>query len=217
MSAPPTTDAATVAAFPKARFFGSDSLRIVPMKRFLEVPMRSGNGWSCSTMSLQLRKRSRLCSKSLAKPMPGSSMMFQDATPAASAAALRCCKYSVTSVVTPRLYVVKDFIVAGVPRMCMRIKGAIVSAATPNMAASNSAPETSLIQSAPASTAALATAALRVSTLMVATIPSSRIAWTRGTTRFSSSSTDTSSAPGLVDSPPISSMSAPAATMAFAD
>mmetsp|Transcript_24581 Transcript_24581/g.76545 ORF Transcript_24581/g.76545 Transcript_24581/m.76545 type:complete len:364 (+) Transcript_24581:470-1561(+) len=106
--------------------------------------------------------------------------------------------------------------VCGVPFMCMSTIGVMSSAAVASMRGSNSPPETSLIQSAPAATAARATAAFLVSTLMVAPGARSRMARTTGATRLISSSTGTSVAPGRVDSPPTSRMSAPASSMACA-
>lgn len=69
-------------------------------------------------------------------------------------------------------------------------------------------PEISLITSAPASSTAAATAAWRVSTEITASdrFRSSR---TTGSTRASSSSAETSAAPGRVDSPPMSRITAP--------
>ena len=76
--------------------------------------------------------------------------------------------------------------------------------------------ETSLRRSAPASKAARATAALRVSIEIGSAKPSARSAAITGTTRAASSSTGTGSAPGRVDSPPMSRMSAPSAARARA-
>src|SRR6478752_1771773 len=75
------------------------------------------------------------------------------------------------------------------------------------MSGSARPPETSLTMEAPASTAARATEARIVST--ETTAPSAARAVTTGR---SSSSTDGRSAPGRVDSPPTSTMSAPAAS-----
>ena len=81
------------------------------------------------------------------------------------------------------------------------IKGAIFSSAKP--------PLTSFTYVAPAAIAAFATSDLVVSTLITA--PSLTNSVITGMTRFNSSSSLTRSAPGLVDSPPTSIMSAPSA------
>src|SRR6478752_7000600 len=96
------------------------------------------------------------------------------------------------------------------PRQCMAMKGSRSAATQGTISGSARPPETSLTMEAPASTAARATEARIVST--DTTAPSAASAVTTGTTRRSSSSTDGRSAPGLVDSPPTSTMSAPAAT-----
>ena len=91
--------------------------------------------------------------------------------------------------------------VRGRPRMCMATQPAPVAAAT-----SQSDAEMSLTRLAPALTAAAATSGLTVST-------ETRAPWaaagparasTTGTTRASSTSVSTSSAPGRDDSPPTS-------------
>ncbi len=85
--------------------------------------------------------------------------------------------------------------------------------ATPSSAATDPlAAPTSFSSDAPAATAARATAGLRVS--MDTRAPASANASTTGTTRRSSSSSDTGMAPGRVDSPPTSSQSAPSASRA---
>src|SRR6478672_6091820 len=96
------------------------------------------------------------------------------------------------------------------PRQCIAMKGSRLAATQGTISGSARPPETSLTMEAPASTAARATEARIVS--MDTTAPSAASAVTTGTTRRSSSSTDGRSAPGLVDSPPTSTMSAPAAT-----
>ena len=94
----------------------------------------------------------------------------------------------------------------------MSTQGTPAAAIVLAIAGSASPPLTSLTIRAPASSAASATAALDVSTLTATPLPTSaRIA---GTTRRVSSSASTRSAPGRVDSPPTSTMSAPAAHIA---
>ena len=77
-------------------------------------------------------------------------------------------------------------------------------------------PETSLTMSAPAVNAASATAARRVSIEIKPVWPVFRMASITGMTRANSSSTETGSAPGRVDSPPMSTHVAPASHMASA-
>src|SRR5690242_9073023 len=100
----------------------------------------------------------------------------------------------------------------GSPCMCIRHTG------TPSEAAASSAPSrrsayTSLIMPAPAATAARITSGLEVS-MEIGTAQRAASASITGSTRASSSSVDTSAAPGRVDSPPTSSMSAPCSTIA---
>ncbi len=83
------------------------------------------------------------------------------------------------------------------------------AAATSRLRGSWVRPLTSLMIVAPAANAASMTAALRVSIDTVT--PCSASAATTGRTRRSSSSSGTSTAPGRVDSPPTSTMSAPSA------
>ncbi|MCW0466050.1 hypothetical protein NB705_003123 [Xanthomonas sacchari] len=91
--------------------------------------------------------------------------------------------------------------------MCISTTG------TPSSAAASSAPGwrracTSLIMPAPAATAARITSGLKVSTLNGSAVCAASRSIT-GITRRSSSSTGTGVAPGRVDSPPMSSTSAP--------
>ena len=66
---------------------------------------------------------------------------------------------------------------------------------------------------APASIAARATTALRVSTETGMSGSSWSIRWITGTTPSDSSSAETGSDPGRLDSPPMSTMSAPSDTI----
>ena len=91
--------------------------------------------------------------------------------------------------------------VVGVPWRCMATHPTRCRAAT-----GHSEADTSLISEAPAPTAASATSSLVVS-METLTWPAS--ASITGITRRSSSSTGTGSAPGRVDSPPTSTISAP--------
>src|SRR6267142_4564461 len=94
--------------------------------------------------------------------------------------------------------------VAGSPFMCMR-QTAHLLFRTASMAPGAWSACTSLIIEAPASSAARITAGRRVST----DTQRSRILSTTGMMRSSSSASETGAAPGRVDSPPTSTMSAP--------
>src|SRR3954468_12896533 len=91
------------------------------------------------------------------------------------------------------------------PSMCMRQQPAPLEATRPAIAGSWRKADTSLTMVAPACRAVSATATLRVSMEMVA---GESLSMT-GTTRRSSSSSETGSAPGRVDSPPTSRTPAP--------
>src|SRR5579884_2526769 len=95
--------------------------------------------------------------------------------------------------------------VFGSPRMCMATQP------TPAWAATEArVPDMSLMRVAPASTAARATAGFTVS---IDTRTRGARAATTGTTRRSSSSWGTGSAPGRLDSPPTSTTSAPSSAI----
>ena len=98
--------------------------------------------------------------------------------------------------------------VRGVPCMCMSTTAHPLSAAAHGILSSPRKAVTSLMISAPAAAAARATAAFEVSTLRAAVVFPASFSIT-GMTRRSSSSTVTAAAPGRVDSPPMSRMSAP--------
>ena len=101
--------------------------------------------------------------------------------------------------------------VRGVPRMCMRTTAHALSAATCAISSSPCNAVTSLMISAPAATAARATDAFEVSMLIAAPVFAASPSMT-GSTRRNSSSAVTGAAPGRVDSPPISRISAPSST-----
>src|ERR1700722_897434 len=105
--------------------------------------------------------------------------------------------------------------VCGVPRMCIRMIGTFRLAAPKNTSGSSRPAETSLIQSAPASSAAAATGQRVVSTERAIDVLR-RIARIAGMMRSICSSAATRNAPGRVDSPPMSSISAPAAAISIA-
>src|ERR1700734_1930360 len=98
--------------------------------------------------------------------------------------------------------------------LCMMTTAEPVSATASAMPGSRCRPQTSLITQAPSRAALRATAALLVS-MEIGASRSAR-ASSAGTTRLSSSSSGTGTCPGLVDSPPTSTMAAPSATMARA-
>ena len=98
--------------------------------------------------------------------------------------------------------------VRGVPCMCMRTTPAPVEDATPAISGSPCSAVTSLMISAPASIAARATSAFEVSMDIKIRLVA-RMQRITGTTRLNSSSSGTLSAPGRVDSPPMSRISTP--------
>src|SRR5207302_1141956 len=98
--------------------------------------------------------------------------------------------------------------VRGSPCMCIRHTAQPLAAAAASAPGSRSA-RTSLMRPAPAALAARMTSGLLVSTEMIAVVPARSRSIT-GTTRLSSSSVPTGSAPGRGDSPPTSISSAPA-------
>ncbi len=156
------------------------------------------------------RSSAQLCSAVLAKPRPGSSTIRSRSMPAARIASTRSASSSRTAATTPPgpSYDACCCMVSLCARQCMATYAAPVAATVSSMRGSASPPETSLTMSAPASRAASATSLRIVSTDTVA--PSAASAVMTGTTRASSSSTSGRVAPGRVDSPPTSRMSAPA-------
>src|SRR5207253_238196 len=92
--------------------------------------------------------------------------------------------------------------VRGSPCMCIRHTAQPLAAAAASAPGSRSA-RTSLMSPAPAALAARMTSGLLVSTEMIAVVPARSRSIT-GTTRLSSSSVPTGSAPGRVDPPPTS-------------
>src|ERR671914_550554 len=96
------------------------------------------------------------------------------------------------------------------PRQCITTYGTAALATSRGIAGSASPPLTSLTSRDPAVIAAAATSARMVSTLTHT--PSAASASMTGIPRRRSSGSETRCAPGRVDSPPTSTMSAPAAT-----
>ncbi len=101
--------------------------------------------------------------------------------------------------------------VVGVPRMCITTADAPLTVTTVRIAGSES-PLTSLTRSAPAAMARRATSGLRVS-METGTGDEDANAFRTGPTRRHSSSQGTVSAPGRVDSPPMSMIAAPSETI----
>src|SRR3984957_6033669 len=105
--------------------------------------------------------------------------------------------------------------VRGSPRMCIRISGSLQRRATSAMRGSFRKAVTSFRISAPAAAAASATSDLLVSTEIGILIFPRSFSKT-GSIRCSSSFAETPFEPGLVDSPPMSRMSAPARSISSA-
>ena len=180
---------------------------ILSMKDFLEVPIRIGNlrSWKWS----RLLRICRLCCSVFPNPIPGSRMRLL--IPASFARVICCWKKCLISVVTSS-YSGCCCMVCGVPCICMMMTGQLCFAATSRIF-SFVRPVMSLIMSAPASRAAFATAGFWVSIEMVI---SSFRALMMGSTLRSSSCSDTGVDEGLVDSPPMSMMSAPSLIICLA-
>mmetsp|Transcript_21716 Transcript_21716/g.47343 ORF Transcript_21716/g.47343 Transcript_21716/m.47343 type:complete len:204 (-) Transcript_21716:981-1592(-) len=147
--------------------------------------------------------------------MPGSSICMHRGIPALSASRDRSNKVAATSDTTSS-YFVMLCMVLGFPLMCIKTIGTRNLATVANISGSYVPPETSLTMSAPASIAAFATAAFRVSIEMGISDICARTFSITGTVLCSSSCIATSLAPGRVDSPPISMMSAPSFTISNA-
>ncbi len=146
--------------------------------------------------------------------MPGSTMICDFAIPALRATATDLRSPCITSFITSRANPL-SCIVRGSPRMCIRISGTRWRAATSAIRGSLLSPDTSLTSSANARIASSATLALRVSTEM-GIFRRPRSASRTGKMRSNSSEADVSTDPGRVDSPPMSSRSAPARSIAKA-
>ena len=165
----------------------------------------------------------QLPSADLANPIPGSMMIFPLSTPCSLAYVARWLRKSTTRWTNcgpwsaPWLAPAAPWESASPKRsvsQCMRHRYAPVSAATWIMSGSASPPDTSLMSVAPAWTACRATVARMVSTESM-TLSFAR-ASTTGITRWSSVCSVTRTAPGRVDSPPMSMMVAPSQIMSRA-
>ena len=194
----------SAASVPGRRRSTSASM-IPPMNDLRESPTRIG--------APNRRKRSRFqmqawfCSRVLPKPTPGSSRIRPKGTPAPAARLSERSKKRSTS---SRMSIAASFS----SRLCMMTTAEPVSATASAMPGSRCRPQTSLMTQAPSRAASRATLALLVSMEIGAS--SSASASSAGTTRRSSSSSGTGRWPGLVDSPPISTIAAPSATIVFA-
>ena len=147
----------------------------------------------------------------LGEPEPGSSTIRSSGMPAARAASTRWESSARTAATTPPgpSYAASSCMWSACPRQCMQTYVVPEAATTSRIRGSARPPETSLTIVAPEATACSATSERIVSTDTVAPpADSSRIT---GITRPSSSSTSGRVAPGRVDSPPMSRMSAPSA------
>mmetsp|Transcript_4900 Transcript_4900/g.11728 ORF Transcript_4900/g.11728 Transcript_4900/m.11728 type:complete len:237 (+) Transcript_4900:251-961(+) len=187
------------------------------MKLFLDGPERIGN--PAGEVCARSRMSSKLWEGFLAKPMPGSQMMFQRRMPAASAFSI-CLPSAPRTSATTSAYVVfsSDCIVPGSPRMCISTYGTFSPATVSSIRPSSVPPDTSLTTSAPAPTASAATAERNVSTeIGIRSKAGSFLSDSMtGRIRDSSSSAVTISAPGRVLCPPRSRMSAPLAISSLA-
>ena len=132
--------------------------------------------------------------------------MFSRFIPAASALSSWRVTSSITSFTTSS-YWASEFISLECPRQCIKVYLHPRPATVANISGSAAPPLTSLMMAAPASTANRAVAARIVSMLISGPFPTSAL--TTGITRRCSSSAETRSAPGRVDSPPISMISTP--------
>src|SRR6266542_578185 len=179
-----------------------------PMKRFLDAPTSTGN--CCPPPSTDISRSrvssAQLCSGSFANPSPGSITIRAGSTPSLTAASTRLRSSAQTSLTTSP-YLAMSCITALCPRQCTTTYGTPAASTRRRMAGSARPPLTSLTIFAPALSAISATAARIVSTLTVRPAPASSLI--TGPTRRSSSAAGIRFAPGLVDSPPTSMMSAP--------
>ncbi|CAL1241227.1 protein of unknown function [Candidatus Methylocalor cossyra] len=149
-------------------------------------------------------------------PIPGSIIISPRRIPANSASLARDKRNALISSTTSP-YCGSFCIVFGVPCICINTTAALRAAKTLNIFLSAKPAEISLIRSTPASKATSATLLSVVSTLNRHPAGSLlRRRRTTGITRSICTSADTGSAPGLVDSPPISIISTPSAIISSA-
>jgi len=164
-------------------------------------------GYSNAANSCKRARISAFCSLRLPKPRPGSSTMRLLSTPERRARLALASRSLTTALIMSGIG--GSFAhVSGVPRIWFKIRPASLSTTTFASSGSKVKPLGSLMISAPCSIARAATSALYVSTEMgIRSSPFKR--FNTGIRRRSSSAADTRVLPGLVDSAPISRMSAP--------
>src|SRR6478609_6827393 len=173
-----------------------NDLRLEPTSTGAPSAFSSGSRWSSC----------QLWSAVLAKPSPGSTTIRSTGMPAATASSSRWASSLRTSPSTSS-YDACCCITVEWARQCIATYAAPESATTCRIRGSAKPPETSLTRTAPDSRAARATSCRMVSTETAT--PSDARARITGITRSSSSATSGRVAPGRVDSPPMSSTSAP--------
>src|SRR5262249_32464149 len=156
----------------------------VSMKRLREAPTSSGSPKDRSSPSRAIAIT--LCAGVLPNPMPGSSTILSRAMPARSAMSSERLKNAAMSAMMS---------IAGsaASRLCMITTGTPCSAPPGGGARSRCRPQTSLTRAAPAASAAAATAAFMVS--IEPGPPSAATAGSTGSSRRTSSSRDTATAP----------------------
>src|SRR6266545_2386457 len=183
MAAPFSTAQRWLAIEPPTRWSGGAG-DTVSMKRLREAPIRSGrpNDLNSARRAMAVM----LCSGVLPKPMPGSSTMLWRAMPARSAISSERSKKATMSAMMS---------IAGSARsrLCMMMTGTACSATTPALSGSRCRPQTSLTMLAPAASALTATLAFMVS--IDTGTPSAVTAGSTGSSRRSSSSCVTATAP----------------------
>src|SRR5215831_9063478 len=202
MSAPRRTAAVTAAAVPHTRMVMSCP-NSLPRNDLREGPTRIGQPSLRSSSSR--RSTTRFCWAVLPNPMPGSRMIRSRGTPALRALLKESDRPSRMASIRSPGYTVPSW-------LCISTSRRPRSAASDAMPGERFRPQMSFTIVAPASAAALATSSLLVSIDTVS--PSRASAPTTGTARSISSRAATGACPGRVDSPPTSTIWAPARAMA---
>ena len=151
------------ATLPGSRSSAFCSDVMVPINPLRLVPRSMGTSSTvCRILAIFFRS-SKFPRKSFAKPIPGSKICSHLCRECCFAAISDRRFNAVPTSSTMSPYDVKDCIVSGVPRICIRIIGTPSLSTEESIALSNVPPDTSFTMSAPTSTAASATAACRVS------------------------------------------------------
>ena len=209
MAAPRLAPARAAARLGASRRPASGMPAIRPRKALREAPSSTGQPRPASRPSRSIN--ATFCSGVLPKPIPGSSAMRARGMPAASSVAMRPARWVRTRQAMSPGAICACMLRGSVPGICISTTGAARAATRAAAAGSWRRAVTSLMMRAPASSAAAMVAAWRVSTETGACGARARMT---GRMRRSSSAGGTGSAPGRVDSPPMSRMSAPAARIA---